>query len=822
MLEISSLNPVKEALPQNAPQSAAQTLTLPIKGMTCAACSTRLERVLGKASGILKSQVNLATEQARIDFDPQTISPGQICQAITKAGFTVPLERLEFRIGGMTCATCSSRLEKVLSCLPGVGAAVVNLATERAVVRFPAGALSPAEIIAAAQRAGFTAEPLSSLTENRSQAEAKARGREQARLLLAIVLTLPLALPMLLMPLGVHISLPAGIQFLLATPIQFWIGRRFYEGAYKSLRGGAGNMDVLVVLGTSAAWGLSTWNTLLPHNGGHLYFEASAMVITLVLLGKWLEGRAKRSTTSAIRALTALRPEKARLEREGTVVEIPVEQVRAGDIVLVRPGERLPVDGIIQAGSSQLDESLITGESLPVAREEGESVTGGSVNGEGLLHIRTTAVGAESTLARIIRLVEDAQASKAPVQKLVDQVAGVFIPVVVILALLAFIGWWWGQGSAEIAFKAAVSVLVIACPCALGLATPTALMVGTGVAARHGILIRDAVALERAQDSDTIVFDKTGTLTEGQPTVDAVLPLEGSSEDLLRLTASAQQGSEHPLARAVLTKAQGISLVSPQHFYSLPGRGLSATVHGRALLIGNLRLMRENQVDLSPLLERAQVLEASGHTLMWIAETGAEPRLLGALAVTDPVKPGAPEAVATLRARGLTTVMLTGDNRRAAQAVADQVGIDQVVAEVLPEDKTAQIKALRAKGRRIVMIGDGINDAPALMEADVGMAMGTGTDVAMEAAGITLMRGDPALVAEALSISKATYQKIRQNLFWAFIYNVIAIPMAAAGMLSPVVAGAAMALSSVSVVSNSLLLRRWQPRTAVKPDRSSA
>ncbi len=621
MLEAANLGTTR-APASGATQGISQILTLPIRGMTCAACSTRLEKVLNKVLGVKSAQVNLATEQARIDFDPQAATPTQIYQTIAQAGFEVPLERMDLRIGGMTCAACSTRLEKVLSRLPGVNGAAVNLATEQAQVQFPAGVLSAANIIAAIQRAGFTAEPFSSGAENRSQAEAKSTRREQHeqwRLLIAILLTLPLALPMALMLWGIHVNLPAGIQFLLATLVQFWIGGRFYAGAYKSLRAGSGNMDVLVVLGTSAAWGLSTWNTLLAPAGGHLYFEASAMVITLVLLGKWLEGRAKRSTTSAIRALTALQPAKARLERKGAVVEIPAEQVMTGDIVLVRPGERLPVDGIILAGSSQLDESLITGESLPITREAGEAVTGGSVNGEGLLRIRATTVGTEATLARIIRLVEDAQASKAPVQKLVDQVAGIFVPVVVVLALITFIGWWWGGGSTEIAFKAAVSVLVIACPCALGLATPTALMVGTGIAARHGILIRDAVALERAQDCDTVVFDKTGTLTEGQPAVEEVLSLEGSREKLLRLAASAQQGSEHPLARAVLTKAQGLALSSPQNFRSFPGRGLRTQVHGQTILIGNRRLMEESRLDLSPLLERAQALEESGHTLICIA-----------------------------------------------------------------------------------------------------------------------------------------------------------------------------------------------------------
>lgn len=820
MFKISTLNTIKGPLPQDNPKpkgrgaaQTLQTLALPIKGMTCATCSTRLERVLNKVPGVVKSQVNLASEQAHIDFDPKIASAEGIYQAIVQAGFTVPMEDLEFHIRGMTCAACSVRLEKVLGRLPGVSEVTINLATERAMIKTPAGVLSSAAVIIAVQQAGFSAEPLSSLAERQAQEETRTAARERherRQLQLAALFTFPLALPMLLMPFGIHADLPAWIQFLLATPVQFWIGSRFYVGAYKSLRGGTGNMDVLVVLGTSAAWGLSAWNTLVS-GGGYLYFEASTMVVTLVLLGKWLEGRAKRSAASAIHALMALRPAKARIEQEGKIVEVPAEQVATGDIVLVRPGERIPVDGIIIEGSSQLDESLITGESLPVTRGEGEAVTGGSVNGEGLLRTRATTVGTESTLARIIHLVEDAQASKAPVQKLVDQVTNIFVPLVVTIAFLTFAGWWLLDGSIEIAFKASISVLVIACPCALGLATPTALMVGTGIAAHHGILIRDAIALERAQNSNTVVFDKTGTLTEGQPAVDIVLPLENNVEELLQLAASAQQGSEHPLAKAVLTKAQGLTLSQPRNFRNLPGRGFSTQIQERIILVGNRRLMQENQVVLSPLLGQVEALEKKGHTVMWIAEAGSPPRLLGVLAVTDPIKNAAPQAVASLQAQGLTTVMLTGDNPDVAKVVADKVGIKQVIAEVLPEDKADQIQALRAQGRRVAMIGDGVNDAPALAAADVGMAMGTGTDVAMETAGITLMRGDPSLVAVALSISRATYQKIRQNLFWAFVYNVIAIPLAAFGMLNPVVAGAAMAMSSVSVISNSLLLRRWRP-----------
>lgn len=791
------------------------SLKMPIDGMTCAACSTRLERVLNKQSGVTEARVNLAANNATVDFDRGAISAGEVVAAIGKAGFSVPSETVDLLISGMTCATCSGRLEKVLSRLPGVERAVVNLATEKATVTAPSGVVSLELLIDAVTKAGFVAEPATTAAEQQAVLEAKAQQRarrEVIRLVIAIVLTLPLALPMLLMLFGIDATLPAWWQLALATPVQFWLGGRFYEGAFKSLRGGAGNMDVLVVMGTSAAWGLSTWVTLTGGAGGHLYFEAAAMVITLVLFGKWMEGRAKRGAASAIRALMDLRPELAQVERDGVLIEIPAESVAQDEIVIVRPGERVPVDGVIVEGESQLDESLITGESLPVSRGVGDTVTGASVNGEGMLRIKATTVGVESTLSRIIRLVENAQASKAPVQKMVDQISAVFVPVVAVISLFTFIGWWLIGNDLQTAFLAAVSVLVIACPCALGLATPTALMVGTGVAARHGVLIKDAEALERAHHSNSVVFDKTGTLTQGRPSVERIVAVDGNDARLLQLTASAQQGSEHPLARSVLDRSQldGLSLLPVTQFTSLPGRGLSAQVDGRALLVGNRRLMQEHNIGLGSLGPEADGLEAEGRTLMWVADNSAAEKLVGFIAVSDPVKEGAAEAVAELQRRGLLTVMLTGDNRYASQVVADAVGIDQVISEVLPEDKASEIEKLKQAGGVVAMVGDGINDAPALAVADIGIAMGTGTDVAMHTAGITLMRGDPLLIADALSISYATYNKIRQNLFWALIYNLIAIPLAASGALNPVVAGAAMAMSSVSVVSNSLLLRRWR------------
>ncbi|MFA7428616.1 MAG: heavy metal translocating P-type ATPase [Rhodospirillaceae bacterium] len=797
-------------------QAQTAHAVLPVQGMTCAACSSRLERVLGKVPGVVEARVSLATERADIDFDPTQVERGALAESIAKAGFSVPTRELDLGISGMTCASCATRLEGVLGKVAGVTGATVNLATEKARISFVDGVATPSDLVAAVQRAGFGATVQTRSGEAARQAE-KQRARQSRRdltmLALATVLTLPLMAEMVFHLSGLQGGLSPWLQLALATPVQFVAGSRFYVGAWKSLRAGSGNMDVLVALGTSAAWGLSTWRVLTlgdhPHAHPELYFEASAVVITLVILGKWLEGRAKGSAASAIRALMALRPDTARIERDGTIIEIPAEAVSPGDRVVIRPGERVPVDGAVLEGRSSMDESLLTGESLPVEKGPGDPVTGGAINGSGLIVAKAIAVGADATLARIIRMVEDAQASKAPVQHLVDRIAAVFVPVVVGFAVLTFLGWWLIGGAPETAFVAAVSVLVIACPCALGLATPTAMMVGTGVAARHGILIKDAAGLERAHATTTVVFDKTGTLTEGHPTVTDIRGVDGA--EVLRLAAAAQQGSEHPLARAVLERASedGVALARVEDFEGLPGRGLRAVVEGRALLLGSRRLMEERGLAMDALAEDAVALEEGGRTVMWLAEEGAG--VLGFLAVSDPVKPTAAGAVDALRRLGVDTVMLTGDNRRTAMAVARTLGLTDVVAEVLPEDKAQAVRDLKARGGVIAMVGDGVNDAPALAEADVGIAMGTGSDVAMQTAAVTLMRGDPGLMPAALDISRATYAKIRQNLFWAFIYNVIGLPLAALGLLSPVIAGAAMAFSSVSVVSNALLLRRWKP-----------
>jgi Cu+-exporting ATPase len=574
-------------------------------------------------------------------------------------------------------------------------------------------------------------------------------------------------------------------------------------------------MDLLVALGTSAAWGLSTylWLTVSPGQEPALYYETSALLITFILLGKWLEARAKGQTASAIRALMGLRPDTARLRRNGAEREVPLAEVRVGDVIVVRPGERIPVDGQVLEGSGSVDESMLTGESLPVDKASGAKVTGGSINADGRLVVETTAVGAETTLARIVRLVEGAQASKAPIQRLVDRVAAVFVPVVLAIALITFAGWSMASGDVEAALLNAVAVLVIACPCSLGLATPTAIMAGTGVAARHGILIKDAEALERAHAVTTVAFDKTGTLTEGRPELQHVVPaLAIEAAEVLRLSASLQAGSEHPLAKSVRarTETAGVSPPAAVNFRALPGRGVSADVEGRRLLLGSTRLMEESGLS-SPLSDRATQLEGAGLTVSWVAELRPDARILGLLAFGDAVKPSARDAVSALKHKGIATVMLTGDGRGAARAVGDAVGVDKIVAEVLPDGKADAVAGLRKQGKVVAMVGDGINDAPALAAADVGIAMATGTDVAMSTAGITLMRGDPLLVPAALDISRRTYRKIRQGLFWAFAYNVIGIPLAAFGLLSPVLSGGAMALSSVSVVLNALLLRSWRP-----------
>jgi Cu+-exporting ATPase len=799
--------------------AAARQLSIAIEGMTCASCVARVEKALQAIPGVSKASINLGTDLASVTASAE-VGYADLQGAIEKAGYAVALEEIPLTIEGMSCASCVGRVEKALRKVDGVIDAAVNLATESARVRVAKG-LDLNSLIQAADAAGYPARL--QRTDAGAVQPSDTQQRDGRAVVIAALLSLPLMLPMLAELAGVHWMLPGWLQFVLATPVQFWLGARFYKAGWKAVKAGAGNMDLLVALGTSAAYGLSVYQ-LLAHGSesmAHLYFEASAVVITLVRLGKWLETRAKRETASAIRALQVLRPESARIRRDGIDADTAIDLVRIGDLVVVRPGERIAVDGVVVEGGSQVDESLITGESLPVPKNPGDKVTGGAINADGLLIVRTAAVGTETTLARIIRLVDNAQSAKAPIQHLVDKVSAIFVPVVLLVALLTLAGWWFASGNLELAIINAVAVLVIACPCALGLATPAAIMVGIGAAAKFGILIKDAEALEIAHGISTVVFDKTGTLTLGKPTVLALEPFEIDRDRLLQLVATIQNGSEHPLARAVLdaAAASAIALLPATAIKALAGRGLGAMADGLDLQLGSKRLMLELDIDLQPLAARAAALESEGNTISWLASM-APNRLLGMIAFGDRIKPGARAAIDHLHALGIDTVLLSGDNQGSVTAVGKSLGIDQVVAEVLPADKAGKITELRRSGQTVAMVGDGINDAPALAAADVGVAMATGTDVAMHAAGITLMRGDPALVADAIDISRRTYNKIRQNLFWAFIYNLIGIPLAAFGLLNPMVAGGAMALSSVSVISNALLLRRWRP--AIQTDREKA
>ena len=795
-----------ETLTALAQPAAGASVDVAVGGMTCASCVRRVEKALGQVPGVTDVAVNLATESARVTATVMDVPA--LVHAIEAAGYRTGRAEYDLQIQGMTCGSCAGRVERALRRIPGVLAASVNLATERAHIIATDGTTDAAALADAVARAGYTASPA-----GRTSTEPTGGNRELRHLAWAAALSAPLVLGMAAHLLGGTMALPGWVQFALATPVQFWLGWRFYAAGWRAARALSGNMDLLVALGTSAAWGLSTV-TLLTSAPGHdgLYFESSALIITFVLLGKWLEGRAKRSTASAIRALTALRPETARLRRGETERDIPVMQLVRGDQVVVRPGERIPADGVLITGCGSVDESMLTGESLPVDKEPGAHMIGGTIGMDGLLVIEVTAVGTETMLARIVRMVEGAQASKAPIQRVADTVAAVFVPVVLGLAGLTFAGWWLATGNPAMAILNAVAVLVIACPCALGLATPTAILVGTGVAARHGILIKDAVALERAHAIQVVAFDKTGTLTQGRPSVSGIVAVDGDRAGVLRRAASLQAGSEHPLAAALraLAEAEAVKAEPVTGFRALPGRGVSGTVDGQTLLLGNRRLMQDAGVETGTLTDHAAGLEAAGNTVSWLAEAGAAPRLLAVLAFNDIVKPEAAVAVAALHRLGLRTVMLTGDSKGAAEAIAMTLGIGEVSAEILPEDKAAAVMRLRKAGQVVAMVGDGVNDAPALAAADIGIAMATGSDVAIESAGLALLRGDPALVADAIDISRRTYAKIRQGLFWAFAYNLIGIPLAAFGLLSPMVAGAAMALSSVSVVGNALLLRRWR------------
>ncbi|HEY1998114.1 heavy metal translocating P-type ATPase [Paraburkholderia sp.] len=857
--------------PERAAQTGAASAELEIGGMTCASCAMRVEKALAKVPGVTRASVNLATEKASVDAG-SNVDIDTLVNAVRKAGYEAapvarahpaPQQAAELAIGGMTCASCAARVEKALARVPGVAGVSVNLATEKATVNLTDAAPGIDALVAAVTRAGYQATPVieEALPAGPSDADrAHSRTqRELAAVVICALLTLPLVVPMVGAwfggASGMGLMLPPWLQCGLATLVQFAFGARFYRAAYRAVRAGAGNMDLLVALGTSAAYGISVYE-LLAHPGEpmHLYFEASAVVITLVRFGKWLEARAKRQTTDAIRALNALRPERARIRVGSEEHELPLAQVRVGMIVAVRPGERIPVDGVVLEGRTHIDESLITGESLPVPKQSDDPVTAGSINGEGAITVTTTALGAETTLARIIRLVESAQAEKAPIQRLVDRVSEIFVPAILLIAALTLGGWMIAGASWEIAILNAVAVLVIACPCALGLATPAAIMAGTGVAARHGVLIKDAEALEIAHRVNLVAFDKTGTLTVGQPSVTAFEAIGGDRMEALALAAAVQRHSDHPLARAVLkayeaARAEGAGAAAfglndgaaveqvsasaagdvavaslkarlgstpfeaASKARAVPGRGVEAQVDSRTLAIGSTRWRTELGIELpAELAARAQQLERAGNTVSWLMHRDATKSVaLALIAFGDTIKPTARAAIERLRQMGIKSVLVTGDNHGSAASVAAELGIEEFHAHVLPEDKARVIRDLKISSAGIVaMAGDGINDAPALAAADLGIAMATGTDVAMHAAGITLMRGDPALVAAAIDISRRTWRKIQQNLFWAFVYNLIGIPLAAFGLLNPMLAGAAMAFSSVSVVTNALLLRTWR------------
>ena len=790
-------------------KTSNSAVDLPIEGMTCAACAARIERQLNKLPGVVAA-VNFASERARVAFDGAAAGVPELVETIEKAGFKVPPQSVDLALSGMTCAACAARIETVLNKLPGVEASV-NFASEKASVRYLPGQADTASLIAAVRRAGYEAREATGDTRAaEKERKAAAYRAEMRRFRISVVLTLPLAAQMLWMFSGSHAELPRWLQFALATPVQFWIGWRFFVGAYHALRGGSGNMDVLVALGTSMAWLYSTAVTVFDLHHQHVYFEASASVITLVLLGKLMEARAKAKTSAAIEALIRLQPQTARVVRGGALVEVPVASLNPGDVFVVRPGESVPVDGEVAEGASSVNEAMLTGESLPVAKNPGDKVFAATVNGDGLIRCRATGVGSHTLLAGIIRMVEQAQGSKAPVQRLADRISAIFVPVVTAIALLAFLAWWLIAGDFTQALVNAVAVLVIACPCALGLATPTAIMVGTGRGAAAGILVKNAEALELAKNVGVLAVDKTGTLTLGQPAVTDVLPSGGTdAAGLLRAAASLEQGSAHPLAEAVVARAreQHIELMQPESLQAVAGKGLAAMLGGEEYALGSPAFLAERGVAVTDAL--LSPLAGAGKSVVAVSRG---PTLLGLLGIADRLRPSSREAVQRLTAQGIEVVMLTGDNRATAAAIAHEAGIAHVEAEVLPQDKAAAVGRLKSAGKLVGMVGDGINDAPALAAADVSFAIGGGSDVALEAADVTLMRSDLLSVADAIDLSRATLAKIRQNLFFAFIYNVLGIPLAALGYLSPVIAGAAMAMSSVSVVSNSLLLRRWKPQ----------
>lgn len=819
--------------------SELQQITLPVIGMTCANCVASVERNSKKVDGVTDSVVNFASEKVTVTYDPAVTSIQEVTtdviNRVKKAGYQIPTATAELSLLGMTCANCANTIERSLKKVDGVIEASVNFASERATVSYAPGATNKEILVAAVRKAGYDVVKTDS-DDTLEDAEATARAAELQhqwrRLIIGAVFTIPLVIWTMardfnLLGMWSHATWVNWVFLALATPVQFYVGWDYYTGAYKSLRNGSANMDVLVAMGTTVAYAYSTVVLIATTFGNelfgtHVYYETAAAIITLIVLGKLLEVRAKGKTSEAIKKLMGLQAKTARVVRNGEEVDVPIAEVIQGDVVIVRPGEKVPVDGVIIEGHSAMDESMITGESLPVDKTVGDQVIGATINKQGRLKFEATKVGKETALSQIIRLVEQAQGSKAPIQRLVDQISAYFVPVVIFLAL-ATLGIWWVVGGEFVpALIRLTAVLVIACPCAMGLATPTSIMVGVGKGAENGILFKNSAALEQAHKLTAIVLDKTGTITRGEPSVtDVVTSSEAtvSDEELLRLAASAERGSEHPLGESIVRSAQekGLSLSEPVGFEGIAGHGIAADVDGRHILIGNLRLMQREQVNLNGLEPKAEQLQNEAKTAMWLSVDGQASAIIG---VADTIKEGSKDAIAAMHKLGLTVAMMTGDNQATATAIAKEVGIDRVFAEVLPGDKANHVSRLQEEGYKVAMVGDGINDAPALAQADVGIAIGTGTDVAMEAADVTLMRGDLRSVPQAIGLSKATMRNIKENLGWAFGYNTILIPVAAGVLapiawapdflrqLHPILAAGAMAFSSISVVTNSLRLKR--------------
>lgn len=794
--------------------------TIRISGMSCAACAARVEKVLNNLEGIKNAAVNLAVEKAVVEYDNNIISIEDIIDAIKKLGYDAVSEQADtissavLKVSGMSCAACAARVEKQLGSLEGVHSAAVNLASERASVEYDSEKIKTSDLIKAVEAIGYKAERAEELSVDREKEQREKEIRRlRLELVISAILTAPLLFSMLLMITNIDIPFFHNeyFQLIVATPVQFIIGFRFYKNAYRALRSGSANMDVLIAMGTTAAYFYSIYNAFFaPHEGmmKELYFESSAVIITLILFGKYLEAVAKGRTSEAIKKLMGLQAKTARVIRDGREEDIPIEEVVPGDVIVVRPGEKIPVDGRILEGDSAVDESMLTGESLPVEKTAGDHVVGATINRFGTFRLEATRVGKDTVLSQIIKMVEDAQGSKAPIQKIADRVSGVFVPVVLAIALVTLLAWYLIAGDLTGGIVSAVSVLVIACPCALGLATPTAIMAGTGKGAENGILIKGGEHLEMTYRLNAVVLDKTGTITKGQPEVTDVIPL-GSMDrgELLRMAAAAEKNSEHPLGEAIYEQGKKESGTVPEaeQFAAIPGKGVRAVVEGRQIYIGTRKLMQEAGIDTGSAENVIAGLEDDGKTAMLMTADG---RLEAVIAVADTLKESSKDAIDELKKMGIEVYMITGDNKRTASAIAKQAGITNVLAEVLPEDKAEEVGKLKKQGMKVAMAGDGINDAPALVAADIGIAMGTGTDVAIEAADITLLRGDLMLIPAAIRLSKMTMRKIKQNLFWAFIYNIIGIPVAAFGLLNPMIAGGAMAFSSVSVVTNSLRLRR--------------